>query len=85
MLQGDICSSRHRMYTAYSLLYVLSHMLWQCRNNMLFVETSAKTAANTAELFESVARQISRPQHDAPPPASAPAESNELPTSQATS
>lgn len=57
------------------------------RNNMLFVETSAKTAANTAELFESVARQISKPQHGASPPASAqaPAESNELPTSQATS
>ncbi|DBA84687.1 hypothetical protein WJX77_003228 [Trebouxia sp. C0004] len=55
------------------------------RNNMLFVETSAKTAANTSELFEVVARQIAKantPAASQQQTATAP--SSELPTSQAT-
>lgn len=56
------------------------------RNNMLFVETSAKTAANTSELFEAVARQIAKSSSSgAPQQPLAAAVSSELPTSQATS
>lgn len=33
-------------------------LLLCCRSGMLFVETSAKTAANTSELFEMIARKI---------------------------
>lgn len=33
-----------------------------CRHGMLFVETSAKTAANTSELFEMIARKIAASQ-----------------------
>ncbi len=53
---------------------------------MLFVETSAKTAANTSELFELVARQIAKSDTSAAPQQTTPAmEASELPTSQATS
>ena len=54
--------------------------------SMLFVETSAKTAANTSELFESVARQIasSGSASKAQQPAATAAAPSELPTSQAT-
>jgi len=56
-----------------------------CRNNMLFVETSAKTAANTSELFEVVARQIAKANTSvASQQQAATATSSELPTSQAT-
>lgn len=56
------------------------------RNNMLFVETSAKTAANTSELFELVARRIAQSSTDVMSlPATTAAAPSELPTSQATS
>ncbi len=56
-----------------------------CRNNMLFVETSAKTAANTSELFEVVARQIAKANTPAASQQhTATATSSELPASQAT-
>lgn len=56
------------------------------RNNMLFVETSAKTAANTSELFELVARRIAQSSTDVVSlPTTAAAAPSELPTSQATS
>lgn len=53
---------------------------------MLFVETSAKTAANTSELFESVARQIAKSSisSTAQQPAVTTTTSSELPASQAT-
>lgn len=53
---------------------------------MLFVETSAKTAANTSELFEIVARQIAKSSSTstAQQPAVTTAASSELPASQAT-
>ena len=53
---------------------------------MLYVETSAKTAANTSELFESVARQIAKSNSvgAAQQPAVTTAASAELPASQAT-
>ncbi|DBA74805.1 hypothetical protein WJX79_000806 [Trebouxia sp. C0005] len=55
------------------------------RSNMLFVETSAKTAANTSELFELVARQIAKANSPAASQQQiATAASSELPTSQAT-
>ena len=52
---------------------------------MLFVETSAKTAANTSELFESVARQLSKITAGGTPQQAATLASVELPTSQASS
>ena len=57
-----------------------------CSQGMLFVETSAKTAANTSELFESVARQIAKSSSTstAQQPAVTTAASSELPASQAT-
>ena len=53
---------------------------------MLYVETSAKTAANTSELFESVARQIAKSSNPstALQPAVSTTTSSELPASQAT-
>ena len=32
--------------------------IWLCRNSMLFMETSAKTAANVAAIFEAVALKL---------------------------
>ena len=54
--------------------------------DMLFIETSAKTAANTSELFESVARQIAKSSSidTAQQQAVTPAASSELPASQGT-
>ena len=53
---------------------------------MLFLETSAKTAANTSVLFELVARQIAMSSSacTAQQPAITSASSSELPASQAT-
>ena len=52
---------------------------------MLFVETSAKIAANTSELFEVVARQIAKANTPAASQQqTATAASSELPTSQPT-
>lgn len=60
--------------------------LFASSQGMLYVETSAKTAANTSELFESVARQIARSNSAgaAQQPLVTTAASAELPASQAT-
>lgn len=81
----DHCHGRYNPEDWY-LQDSVAKAVFECRNNMLFVETSAKTAANTSELFELVARRIAQSTTDVMSlPATAAAAPSELPTSQATS
>ena len=56
------CMHRHghsQYGQAFTVGLLIEKCICCCRNAMLFMETSARTAANTSELFELIAQKIS--------------------------